>query len=101
MADRPLHPLRRVLRGVLAVVAALWMVLEEWLWDSLVALTAWAGRLPLLKWLEARIRRLPPYGAMAIFLVPWLLLLPAKIAAVWLIGTGHLRLGVLVFVFAK
>ena len=100
-ADRPIHPFRRVLRGVLAVLAALWMVLEEWLWDSLVALTAWIARLPLLKWLEARIRRLPPYAAMAIFVVPWFVLLPAKIAAVWLIGTGHLRLGVLVFVVAK
>ena len=51
-ADRPIHPLRRVLRGVLAVLAALWMVLEEWLWDSLVALTTWIARLPPLKWLE-------------------------------------------------
>jgi hypothetical protein len=101
MTDRPLHPFRRVLRGVLAVLAALWMVLEEWLWDSLVALTTWIARLPPLKWLERRIARLPPYAAMAMFALPWLVLLPAKIAAVWLIGTGHLRLGVLVFVVAK
>ncbi len=92
---------RHLVRGVLTVLAALWMVLEEWIWDSLTAVMAALGRLPPVRWLERRIARLPPYAAMAVFVLPWLLLLPAKLLAFWFIGTGHVRLGVLVFVVAK
>lgn len=101
MTDRPLSPWRRVLRGLLAVPAALWMVLEEWLWDSLVAITKWVARLPIFARLEAAIARLRPYPAMLLFLVPWLMLLPAKLLSFWLLGTGKKLLGVGVFVGAK
>ena len=99
--DRPLHPARRVLRGILAVFAALWLFVEEWLWDRLVRLTKWLARLPVFRWLEARIQRLGPKAAMTAFVVPWLLLLPVKVLALWCFGTGRLGLGVLVFVAGK
>ena len=92
---------RRVLRGVLTVFAALWIFLEEWIWDGLKKIMAWVGRLPLIHWVEVRIARLPPYVAMALFIIPWLVLLPAKILALWMIGTGHAKSGVGVFVVAK
>jgi hypothetical protein len=92
---------RRILRGIAAVFAALWMVVEEWIWDSLTAFMAWLGRLPPVRWLEVRIQRLPPYAAMAVFVVPWALLLPAKILGLWLLGSGHAAAGVTVFVAAK
>lgn len=95
----PLH--RRILRGVFAVFAALWIVVEEWLWDSLVRATKWLAKLPVFRAIEARIARLGPKAAMALFVVPWLLLLPAKLLGVWLMGTGHFGLGVTVFVVAK
>jgi hypothetical protein len=98
---RPLSLLRRLLRGVFAVLAALWIVAEEWLWDSLVRATRWIAKLPVFRAIEARIQRLGPKGAMAMFVMPWLLLLPAKALGLWLIGTGRLALGVTVFVVAK
>lgn len=98
---RPVSLLRRVLRGVFAVFAALWMVVEEWLWDSLVRATRWIAKLPVFRAIEARIQRFGPKTAMATFAVPWLLLLPAKVLGLWLIGTGHFVLGVTVFVAAK
>jgi len=101
MSERPTPPFRRLLRAMLAVPAALWMVLEEWIWDSLTAAMRWLGRLPPVHWLETRIARLSPWAATAVFVVPWLLLLPAKMLALWLLGSGRLRLGVLVFVTAK
>lgn len=100
--DRPPTSLgRHIVRALLAVLAALWMVLEEWIWDSLTAVMAALGRLPPVRWLERRVARLSPYAAMSVFVLPWLVLLPAKVLAFWFIGTGHLRLGVLVFVLAK
>ena len=62
---------------------------------------AGVARLRPIHWLETRIARLPPYAAMAMFLVPWLVLLPAKVLGLWLIGTGHVASGVGVFVVAK
>jgi hypothetical protein len=93
--------LRRFLRGCAAVPIALWVVLEEWLWAGLLACMGWLGRLPPVRWVENRIRRLGPYPAMAVFLLPWLLLLPVKLIGIWLIGTGHVKTGVLFFFGAK
>lgn len=92
---------RRILRGFLALLAALWILAEEWIWDSLAAFMARVGRLPIIRQLEAFIARQPPYLAMISFLIPWLILLPAKFLALWLMGTGHVKSGVMVFVIAK
>ncbi len=99
-ASQPSWP-RRVLRGLGTLLAAIWVVLEEWVWNTLTAAMAGLGRLPPVRWVEARIARLPPYPAMAVFLVPMVLLLPAKLLGLWLIGTGHVKAGVSVFVAAK
>lgn len=101
MTELPPSLPRRMLRGLLAVPAALWLVLEEWLWDGLVAFTRWVARLPIFRRLEAAIARMRPYPAMALFLVPWLTLLPAKLLSFWLIGTGRAGLGIAVFVAGK
>jgi len=92
---------RRLLRGVLGIVAALWILFEEWIWQRLLAAMRWLGRLPVLRAVEARIARLRPAAAIALFCVPWLLLLPVKAFAFWLIASGRTSLGVLVFVLAK
>jgi hypothetical protein len=58
-------------------------------------------RWPALAWIERVIARLPPYAALAVFALPTLLLLPVKLAALWLIGQGQGTLGVAVIVAAK
>lgn len=93
--------LRRLLRPFGMLLAALWIVLEEWIWDGLTAAMAFVGRLPPVRWIEGRIAALPPYAAMAMFLVPMLSLLPAKLIGLWLIGTGRVKTGLFVFVTAK
>jgi hypothetical protein len=93
--------LKRLVRGVFAVFAALWIFLEEWVWDHIAAFMAWVGKLPVFRWIEARIAKLPPYAALVSFVIPWLMLLPAKFLALWLMGTGKVKLGVMAFVIAK
>ncbi len=93
--------LRRVVGGAFALVVALWIFLEEWLWDLMQALMAWVGRLPPVRWCEALIARLPPRWALIAFLIPAAVLLPFKIAALWLIAHGHGVYGLWVFVVAK
>ncbi|MBI3514679.1 MAG: hypothetical protein HY060_11540 [Proteobacteria bacterium] len=93
--------LRRALTPPLVVLAALWMFLEEFIWERLAALIARLARLPVIAALEARLARLPPYAAMALFGVPTVLLIPVKLAALYLITAGHALLGIAVLVVAK
>jgi hypothetical protein len=92
---------RTFLRRVLVVLAALLLIFEEWGWEPLAALLARLGRLPFFAWLEARVRELPPYAALATFAVPALMLLPVKIAALYFIARGHGVVGVVVLLIAK
>lgn len=89
------------LRSALLVLAAIVLFIEEWGWKPLAA---WAGRMaswPPLAWVEARIRRASPRVALALFLVPGIALIPIKLLALWLIGEGHVWLGVSVILAAK
>ena len=62
---------------------------------------AWIGKLPGIRWCEARIAGLPPYAALVAFLIPAAILIPFKLLAFWLIARGHGLLGLEVFVVAK
>ena len=85
----------------MVILAAAIMFIEEWLWDRLTTFMAWVARARAFRWLEARLAALPPYGAMAVFLVPGLMLLPVKIAALYLMTRGHPGGGLLIIVVAK
>ena len=65
----------RLIKAVFGLPLALIILFEEWGWEPLQRALAWVGRLPGLRWLEARLPALPPYGALALFLLPTLLLL--------------------------
>ncbi len=91
----------RLLRVLFGWLLALVILFEEWGWEPLQRALAWVGRLPGLRWLELRIPTLPPYAALALFLLPTLMLLPVKLLALWAIGQGQVLLGTLVILGAK
>ena len=95
------HWLNRIITPPLMFLAALILFVEEVLWEFLKRVMAQVGRLPLIRSLEAAIARLPPYWAAAVFILPGALLLPVKIAALWLIANGHALLGLQVIIAAK
>jgi hypothetical protein len=92
---------RRALLGLLTTLVALLILFEEWGWEPLQRVLARLGQLPGLRWLEQRIQALPPYAALALFLLPTLALLPVKLLALWFIGQGRVLMGTLVLVGAK
>jgi hypothetical protein len=94
-------PLAAAVRGALTLLAALWIFLEEWVWDAMQACMARVGRLPGVRWCEARIAERPPYAALVAFLIPGAILVPFKLLAFWLIARGHALLGLEVFIVAK
>jgi hypothetical protein len=96
--------MRKLLKALLRLASwplALLILFEEWGWEplhaALVRLSAWLG----LRGIEERIRKLPPYAALALFIVPSLMLVPVKLAALGLIAHGHAFGGLFVIVFAK
>ncbi|PTT22624.1 hypothetical protein DBR12_03640 [Acidovorax sp. HMWF029] len=79
--------------GLASGVLALFILFEEWGWVPLQHLLARIGRWPGLRWIEGWVRSLPPWAAVALFVLPTALLLPVKLLALWAIGRGHVVLG--------
>lgn len=96
-----MRALLKALARAAAWPLALIVIFEEWGWAPLQRAMAWLAQKLHLRWFEARIQRLPPYPALALFLLPSLLLLPVKLAALWLVGQGHVVWGVVVVALAK
>jgi hypothetical protein len=92
---------KSLLRRAFIFLAALVLLFEEWGWEPLAALIARLGQLPFFARMEQRIRALPPYAALACFAAPALMLLPIKIAALFLLAHGYGMLGILVLLAAK
>jgi len=93
--------LRALLRRIFIFIAALLLIFEEWGWEPLAALAARLAKLPVFAWIEERIRKLPPYAALATFFIPALMLVPVKLAALFFIVRGHKMFGVVVIIVAK
>jgi hypothetical protein len=96
-----MHLAIRILKNLFSGLLALLILFEEWGWEPLQRALAWIGRLPGLRWVERRILALPPYAALALFLLPTAMLLPVKLLALWLIGQGKVWAGTLVILGAK
>lgn len=92
---------RAFLLALLKWPLALVILFEEWGWEPLQRLLARIGQWPGFRWIERWVRSLPPYAALALFVLPALLLLPVKLAALWLIHQGRTALGVAIIVIAK
>ncbi|MEO8935883.1 MAG: hypothetical protein ABI277_08055, partial [Burkholderiaceae bacterium] len=80
---------------------ALLFLFEEWLWTGLTQFFAWLGRLGLLRWVDARLVRLPPVMALVVLCTPMLLLFPFKIAGLWMIASGRFFSGCALMLAAK
>lgn len=86
---------------MLLVLFVLIVFFEEFGWRPLAAVVAVFARWPPIARVEALIRRAPPRVALALFLVPAVLLFPVKLAALWLMQAGRPTLGITVIVVAK
>ena len=96
-----MRTLKRILTAPLYFVAAIIVLLEDWLWDDLQRLAAWFGRLPVFKQFESLILRAPRGVALLLFLIPSLILIPVKLLALYFISGGHALLGLATIVSAK
>ena len=96
--------MRRWLRP-LWVVLALLFLLEAWLWDHLQPIVARAvnfipwGRVKV--WLKRTIEDLPPWAALGVFIIPFIVLLPLKFLEVFFLAKRQWLAAGLVLILAK
>ena len=88
-------------RRALGVLLALVVLFEEWGWRPLAQMLGQLRRLALVARLEDWIGTLPPYGALAVFAGPSVLLLPLKLIGLYLIAHGHKLSAIGLIAFAK
>ncbi|MEO5671182.1 MAG: hypothetical protein ABIR26_10865 [Ramlibacter sp.] len=96
-----MHWIRAALRHTVTALLAVVLLFEEWGWVPLAALLARFARLPLWARVERWISSLPAGGALVLFAVPAIALLPVKLLALFLIGGGHPIMGLVVLIAAK
>jgi hypothetical protein len=93
--------LRKLIAAPFVALATIIILLEDWLWDDLQRIAAAIGRLPIFKQIEMLIVSLPPYACLLTFAAPSLLLIPVKLAALYLIAHNQATLGFMTVVGAK
>jgi hypothetical protein len=93
--------LKKILAAPFVFLAAIFILLEDWLWDDLARLAAAIGRLPIFHQIENLILKLPPYAALLFFAAPSLLLFPVKLLALYLMSHGQPTLGLATVIAAK
>lgn len=82
------------------LVAAVFL-LEEAIWNWTAKKMALLGNLPAIAYLESKVHALPPYPALAVFLLPDVFIVPAKILGMHFFASGYVILGVIVILIAK
>jgi len=98
---RLLNRFQRWLLAPLVYLAALLLLLEDWLWNIGSRLMNRLAQWPPLHRLEDWICRLGPKAALVLFVAPATLLFPVKLLALWAMAHGYPLTGVAVIVLAK
>lgn len=93
--------LRAIGRAVVTVAVVIYTLLDELLFPLFRPLIRWLGELQLFQGLGALIGRLPPYVALALLAVPFVIIEPAKLFAVYWGATGHVVQGTVLLLVAQ
>ncbi|MBX9925494.1 MAG: hypothetical protein K2Y05_03980 [Hyphomicrobiaceae bacterium] len=93
--------MRRGLLTLLELLAVPIVAFYEWGWRPLADLLASLARYRWFARIEAWIAALPPYGALALFATPAVVLFPVKLFALYLLASGRPIIAVGLIVLAK
>jgi len=100
----PISPVFLALRGVARFVVTIgvvgYTILDELLFPLVRPLLRWVGNLQHLQRLGAWIGRLPPYVVLVLLAVPFVVIEPVKLFAVYWTAVGHVLAGPVLLVFA-
>lgn len=91
---------KRLLAPFIWLAATIFLI-EEVIWDWTAALMARLGAWRAVHAIERRIAALKPGWAFLAFLLPSVILIPAKLLGLHAIAIGHWLLGSVIFIIAK
>jgi hypothetical protein len=91
---------RLVARVIATVIVLFWTALDILIFQPLRPLIAWLSRLKFFETIGALIGRTPPYGVLVLLAVPFVLIEPLKIVALYWIATGLVIRGAILMVFS-
>lgn len=98
---RPSRILRRALNPLVLAVAVCVVIVDDAFRAFVIPAVQALARLPVMRWLEASVARLPAYGILTLFIVPLAIIEPFKIYAIYQFSLGHFASGLLTFFLAK
>ena len=90
-----------LLRPVVSAAALLYFLIDLVVFGAIRPFAAWVGGWRIFSWVARWVAGLGPYPTLALFVIPLVVLEPAKPVGVYLIGTGHAVDGVLVIGIAE
>ncbi|WP_439603236.1 hypothetical protein [Devosia sp.] len=85
--------IRAVGRAIVTVAVVIYTLLDELLFPLFRPLIGWLSALRLFQRLGDWLGRLPPYAALVALGVPFVVIEPMKVVAIWWAGTGHVITG--------
>ena len=92
--------LRAIGRATAIVIVVLWAILDTLLVPLLRPLVDWLASLRLFETIGALIGRTPPYLVLLLLAVPFVVLEPLKVFALYWIAVGHVIQGTILLIFA-
>jgi len=92
---------RAVARFVVAVLVVAYTLLDELLFPLFRPAIRWLSELQLFQRLGVLIGRLPPYVALVLLAVPFVIIEPAKVLALLIVAQGHVIEGVVLLLIAQ
>ena len=98
---KPRRRASRVLSPIVAVLAAIYFLIDALFVPPIRWVSQRLARLGLFARLGAWIRSLGPYQTLALFLIPLIILEPVKPVAAYLIASGRMRYGAAVLVIGE
>ncbi len=93
--------IRAVARFVVAIAVVAYTLLDELVFPLVRPLLRWLGDLQLFQRLGALIQRLPPYAVLVLLAVPFVVIEPVKVVALYWIATGQVILGIVALGLAQ
>ena len=91
---------RRILRIPAQIVVGLYVVVDGIVAPLFRPFMRWLSSLRLVQTMERGVESLPPYVILVLLVVPFAIAELAKAYAVFLIGSGHFKTGLFIFVMA-
>lgn len=93
--------LRAIVRFVVTIAVVFYTLLDELVFPLVRPLLNWLGELRLFQRLGFLIASLPPYLVLLLLAVPFVVIEPAKVYALYLGATGHVVEGIILLLVAQ